>query len=120
MTRRKGKKSDSCRAPANDVEPQACLAALGQVNTVFLYGQMSAHSSHLTQLGEGSPSSPWKAGEWVTDDSGDGGHQAMPADSFTLQGCDASVLQKGHGNIGGGEGSRKSQKKTNEWEITHF
>lgn len=44
----------------------------------------------------------------------------MPVDSFALEGCDASVLQKGHGNIGRGEGSRQSQKKTNEWEITHF
>lgn len=26
----------------------------------------------------------------------------MPADSFALEGCDTSVLQNGHGNIGGG------------------
>ena len=45
----------------------------------------------------------------------------MPANSFALEGCDASVLQNGHGILeGGGEGSRKSQKKTNEWEIAHF
>lgn len=33
-----------------DIEPWLCLAALGQVNMVFWYGQMSDHSSRLTEV----------------------------------------------------------------------
>lgn len=49
VTQRLGKKSGPCRAPVNDIEPWVCLASLDQVNMVFWYGQMSDHSSHLTE-----------------------------------------------------------------------
>lgn len=35
----------------------------------------------------------------------------MPVNSFALEGCDASVLQNGHGNIGGWGGRFKEESE---------